>query len=128
MIYLDLFKEFWRELLIAILGTTLVILVLSHKNTVLKLNNAITIEKSNNRKLDDSVNDLQEALDKQTLATMAISVDYNNSIVELNKWKAKPAEIKYITIPTLIREIKSNDCNDTKNAINSIRTIDYGLL
>ncbi|MCI4436701.1 MAG: hypothetical protein JHC33_07845, partial [Ignisphaera sp.] len=80
------------------------------------------------RSLDDSVTDLQKALDKQTLATIAISVDYNNSIAELNKWKAKPAAIKYITIPASIREIKSNDCNDTKDAITSVRNIDYSLL
>lgn len=128
MIYLNLLKMFWKEILLVILSLTIFIMVLSHRNEVLELKSTIATKELENSKLDSSVTSLKLSLDRQTLATTEISVDYNNSIAELNAWKDKPAKTKYITIPATIREVKSNECNDTKSAINIIRTIDYSLL
>ena len=69
------------------------------------------------------------SLEKQSLLIEQIQTDYNASIVKLNKWKAKPAEVRYEVIyKTINKELKSNECKDVTNSIDTIKSIDYSLL
>lgn len=56
-----------------------------------------------------------------------ISVDLDKARQSLDEWKAKKPEIRYEVIYK-IREQKSNDCNTTKNVLDSIRNLDYSRL
>lgn len=71
----------------------------------------------------------KSSLDKQSLLIEQIQTDYDASIVKLNKWKAKPAEVRYEVIyKTINKEKKSNACNDIIDSVDSIKLIDYSLL
>lgn len=48
--------------------------------------------------------------------------DYEAKVAEYKEWQAKPAEIKYKTI---VKEIKSDECVDIKNALDELSTIKF---
>ena len=48
--------------------------------------------------------------------------DYEAKVAEYEEWQAKPAEIKYKTI---VKEIKSDECVDIKNALDELSTIKF---
>ena len=48
--------------------------------------------------------------------------DYEAKVAEYEEWQAKPAEIKYKTI---VKEIKSDECIDIKNALDELSTIKF---
>lgn len=70
------------------------------------------------------------SLNNQTKAIEALRVDYNISLVELEEWRVKPPKFRYKTIYEYIPKIEyiKGDCNDTKELINSISTINYNIL
>lgn len=71
----------------------------------------------------------KSSLDKQSLLVEKMRADYDVSVDNLNKWKAKPAEVRYEVIyKTINKEIKSNECKDVTNSIDTIKSIDYSLL
>ena len=71
----------------------------------------------------------KSSLDKQSLLVEQMRADYDVSVDKLNKWKAKPAEVRYEVIyKTINKEIKSNECKDVTNSIDTIKSIDYSLL
>jgi len=71
----------------------------------------------------------KSSLDKQSLLVEQMRADYDVSVDKLNKWKAKPAEVRYEVIyKTINKEIKSNECKDVANSIDTIKSIDYSLL
>lgn len=71
----------------------------------------------------------KSSLDKQSLLIEQMRADYDVSMDKLNKWKAKPAEVRYEVIyKTINKEIKSNECKDVTNSIDTIKSIDYSLL
>ena len=67
-------------------------------------------------------------------ATLEVAIKSQNTEIELNRndyeakvsvyeeWQAKPAEIKYKTI---VKEIKSDECVDIKNALDELSTIKF---
>ena len=67
-------------------------------------------------------------------ATLEAAIKSQNTVIELNRneyeakvaeyeeWQAKPAEIKYKTI---VKEIKSDECVDIKNALDELSTIKF---
>ena len=67
-------------------------------------------------------------------ATLEAAIKSQNAVIELNRneyeakvaeyeeWQAKPAEIKYKTI---VKEIKSDECIDIKNALDELSTIKF---
>jgi len=69
----------------------------------------------------------KSALDSQNKEIEALKHNETLAIAKLKKWNSKPPEIRYKKI-TKIREIKSDDCKDIKNTIDSIRSIDYDSL
>lgn len=69
------------------------------------------------------------SLEKQSLLIEQMRADYDVSMDKLNKWKAKPAEVRYEVIyKTINKEIKSDECKDVANSIDTIKSIDYSLL
>ena len=67
---------------------------------------------------------LEASILKQNLSIKLLEVDYNKSISDFNNWKSKPLKVKYKTIYKY-REVKSNDCNTTKDIVNAVRSIGY---
>ena len=67
-------------------------------------------------------------------ATLEAAIKSQNAVIELNRndyeakvakyeeWQAKPAEVKYKTI---VKEIKSDECIDIKNALDELSTIKF---
>ena len=67
-------------------------------------------------------------------ATLEAAIKSQNAVIELNRndyeaktakyeeWQAKPAEVKYKTI---VKEIKSDDCIDIKNALDELSTVKF---
>ncbi len=55
---------------------------------------------------------------------------YNRNLTEekLKKWKALPRKIKYIHTPAIIKEIRSDECEDIKKSIDAMRDIDFNSL
>ena len=70
--------------------------------------------------LNDSVKDIKRELEK-----------LEDKVQELEEWEALPPEIRYNTIYKYMPKeviVERGDCNDTKNLIDSIRTIDFSKL
>ena len=125
---LELIKTFWREGLLVVLALSMWMMS-SHYNSVISDRDA-TISKDAETLLkhikDEAV--CKNTLYSQTLQITANQVDLDKKTKELNEWKSKPEKVRYETIPSIISEVKSNDCNDTKKSIDLIRTIDFNSL
>ncbi|MFK5937736.1 MAG: hypothetical protein QM497_04975 [Sulfurimonas sp.] len=70
---------------------------------------------------------LKNSLTMQNKEVEKAKVNVSIANNKLAKWKALPTKVKYKTI-TKIREVKSNDCKDIKNTIDSIRNLDFNKL
>lgn len=80
-----------------------------------RLSRELTISKANNVVLEGAIID-------QNIAIESNRNDYETKVAEYEKWQAKPAEIKYKTI---VKEIKSDECVDIKNALDELSTIKF---
>ena len=65
---------------------------------------------------------LEAAIKSQNTVIESNRNDYEAKIAEYEEWQAKPAEIKYKTI---VKEIKSDECIDIKNALDELSTIKF---
>ena len=65
---------------------------------------------------------LKNEIEVQNKAVEAHKNEYEIKLAEYQKWKDKPAEIKYKTI---VKEIKSDECVDIKNALDELSTIKF---
>ena len=65
---------------------------------------------------------LEAAIKSQNAVIELNRNDYEAKVAEYEEWQAKPAEIKYKTI---VKEIKSDDCIDIKNALDELSTIKF---
>ena len=93
----------------------------------LELDNANLQNKLIKEQLQGSL--YKSSLDKQSLLVEQMRADYDASVDKLNKWKAKPAEVRYEVIyKTINKELKSNECKDVTSSIDTIKSIDYSLL
>lgn len=84
---------------------------LSTKNSLLE------VEKTKNVNLNATIKNQNEKIENN-------QIDLDTKLKELEEWKNKPAEIKYKEI-IKFKEIKSNECIDIKNIIDSIRTTSF---
>lgn len=73
----------------------------------------LAIEKANNTVIKATIESQNKAIDSQ-------KVELAEKLQELEDWKNQPPEIKYKEV-IKYREVKSNECEDIKNVINSIR-------
>lgn len=80
-------------------------------------NSLLEVEKAKNVNLNASIKNQNEKIENN-------QIDLDTKLKELEEWKNKPAEIKYKEI-IKFKEIKSNECTDIKNIINSIRTTSF---
>ena len=65
---------------------------------------------------------LEAAIKSQNAVIELNRNDYEAKVTEYEEWQAKPAEIKYKTI---VKEIKSDECVDIKNALDELSTIKF---
>ena len=65
---------------------------------------------------------LEAAIKSQNAVIELNRNDYEAKVAEYEEWQAKPAEIKYKTI---VKEIKSDECVDIKNALDELSTIKF---
>ena len=65
---------------------------------------------------------LEAAIKSQNTVIESNRNEYEAKVAEYEEWQAKPAEIKYKTI---VKEIKSDDCIDIKNALDELSTIKF---
>lgn len=65
---------------------------------------------------------LEAAIKSQNTVIELSRNDYEAKVTEYEEWQAKPAEIKYKTI---VKEIKSDECIDIKNALDELSTIKF---
>ena len=65
---------------------------------------------------------LEAAIKSQNTVIELNRNDYEAKVAEYAEWQAKPAEIKYKTI---VKEIKSDECVDIKNALDELSTIKF---
>ena len=65
---------------------------------------------------------LEAAIKSQNAVIELNRNDYETKVTEYEEWQAKPAEIKYKTI---VKEIKSDECVDIKNALDELSTIKF---
>lgn len=87
------------------------------ENEKLILNSKLLIEKTNNITA-------KAIIDKQNKEIESKKVDYEKNIKDFEEWKNKPQEIKYKEV-IKYKEIKSNECEDIKDIINSIRSTSF---
>lgn len=80
-------------------------------------NSLLEVEKTKNINLNASIKNQNEKIENN-------QIDLDTKLKELEEWKNKPAEIKYKEI-IKFKEIKSNECTDIKNIIDSIRTTSF---
>ena len=73
----------------------------------------LAIEKANSITAKATIESQNRAIDSQ-------KVEYSEKLQELEDWKNKPSEVKYKEI-IKYREVKSNECEDIKDVINSMR-------
>ncbi len=73
----------------------------------------LAIEKANNTVIKATIESQNKAINSQ-------KVELAEKLQELEDWKNQSPEIKYKEV-IKYREVKSNECEDIKNVINSIR-------
>jgi len=69
----------------------------------------------------------KNAVEEQNAKIQNLKVSKEESDAKLAKWKALPPKIKYKTI-TKIREVKSDECKDIKNALDAVKLINPNIL
>lgn len=67
------------------------------------------------------------ALDSQNKEIEGLKAQRTLAESKLKKWKSKPPDVKYKVIYK-VREVKSDDCKDIKNVIDTVRHFDYNSL
>ena len=77
----------------------------------------LAIEKANSITAKATIESQNNAIESQ-------KVEYSEKLQELEDWKNQPPEIKYKEV-IKYREVKSNECEDIKNVINSIRSTSF---
>lgn len=120
----DFIDKFYFSIIIALstllLSCLTIIYILNNSNENLTnqlndTNNLLALAESNNINLKSSINEQNQAIEKN-------KTDYEAKLKEFEEWKNKPVEIKYQYIT---KEVKSNECKDIKDSINRVRSINF---
>ena len=77
----------------------------------------LAIEKANNTVIKATIESQNKAIDSQ-------KVELAEKLQELEDWKNQSPEIKYKEV-IKYREVKSNECEDIKNVIDSMRSTSF---
>ena len=74
----------------------------------------------------NNVLQLNRVIEKQNEAITLLAADYDTNVKEFEAWKAKPKKIKYVDVVKYVNvEVKSNECEDIKAVIDSIRNTSF---
>lgn len=79
-------------------------------------------------KLESSNAQSKLLMTKQNESIEAMTVDRDEALFKLEKWRALPPKIKYEVIYKDREVIKSNECDDIKSVIDDVRTVDFERL
>lgn len=107
--------------------TTQYIIIQKQNTTIADLNTEVAYSEFIIEKTKNSNEELKKEILISNESLSKISVDLDKAKQSLDEWKSKKPEIRYEVIYK-IREQKSNDCNTTKNVLDSIRNLDYSRL
>lgn len=107
--------------------TTQYIIIQKQNTTIADLNTEVAYSEIIIEKTKNSNEELKKEILISNESLSKISVDLDKAKQSLDEWKSKKPEIRYEVIYK-IREQKSNDCNTTKNVLDSIRNLDYSRL
>ena len=77
----------------------------------------LAIEKANNVTAKATIKSQNDAIENQ-------KVELSEKLQELQEWKNQPPETRYKEV-IKYKEVKSNECEDIKNIINSIRSTSF---
>lgn len=120
----DFIDKFYFSIIIALstllLSCLTIIYILNNSNENLTnqlndTNNLLALAESNNINLKSSINEQNQAIEKN-------KVDLEAKLKEFEEWKNKPVEVKYKYIT---KEVKSNECKDIKDSIDRVRGINF---
>lgn len=103
------------------------IYIQKQNTTIANLNTELSYSQHTATQLRNGNEALKRAISVSNENLSSIKVDLDKARQTLDEWKAKKPEIRYEVIYK-IREQKSNDCNTTKNVLDSIRNLDYSRL
>lgn len=87
------------------------------KKSIKTLTKELVESKSSNLALKGSIESRNRIIESQRL-------DVDNTTKTLHEWKALPPEIRYKDV-IKYKEVKSNDCNEIKAVIDSIRNTSF---
>ena len=79
-------------------------------------------------KLESSNAQSKLLMTKQNESIDAMTVDRDEALFKLEKWKSMPPKIRYEVIYKDREVIKSNECDDIKSVIDDVRTVDFERL
>ena len=120
----DFIDKFYFSIIIALstllLSCLTIIYILNNSNENLTnqlndTNNLLALAESNNINLKSSINEQNQAIEKN-------KVDLEAKLKEFEEWKNKQVEVKYKYIT---KEVKSNECKDIKDSIDRVRGINF---
>ena len=80
-----------------------------------RISGELVVAKANNVVLEGAIIDQNTAIESNRN-------EFEAKVAEYEEWQAKPAEIKYKTI---VKEVKSDECVDIKNALDELSTIKF---
>lgn len=130
-------KENIQIFIIVALGTALVLgyfvvsSALETKNSIIAaLRKDVAVCQSKSAGLEISNLGLKNIIIESNSKIEALAVDHNKSVALYEKEKNRKPEVRYEVIYKYInRDIsKSGECNDIKNVLNSLSSIDYNDL
>ena len=130
---LNILHKFMQPILVALLISACILIIslkidiASYKSDIKKLSDANIIlntelqqEKSNNRTLRDEINDQNDKIEKFRIDIEKKTEEYKKLINKSDKDRFKEM---YEKNPEL--EVKSNECKDIKNSLNTIRKLGF---
>lgn len=97
------------------------------KTDIANLNTAIAYYEVELEKLRSSNDGYKRSINVQNEAINTLAINKTELDKKLEEWQNKPAEIRYKKIYKM-REVKSNECKDIKDTIDSIRNLDFNSL
>lgn len=100
----------------------------SKKLEIATLKQEISIKEVFIAKLESSNAQIKLLTTKQNESIEAMTVDRDEALFKLEKWRALPPKIKYEVIYKDREVVKSNECDDIKSVINDVRTVDFERL
>jgi hypothetical protein len=73
-------------------------------------------------------NSAVQAVETQNKAMANLKINLTQKLEELDEWKHKKPQVRYEVIYRDIKDKESEECNDIKNNIKALSSIDYSAL